>query len=152
METALYLVKVKLLSMVFQFEIANLDHGLAYRHLAKTWKLSEMKKSSWQTELEILVCRWRIERPIDFDRGSRDRLSASRRCRQRVAGILQGISSSRSTSMFWPGAGRQDRGPGASDTPEFRVQSAKMLAIYMLTLTGTSFIVSTLIASSEGVY
>ena len=102
--------------MVFQFEIANLDHGLAYRHLAKTWKLSEMKKY-----LEG------YQRLVDGTDGWQTT-------------YLENHDQSRSVSRY------------ASDTPEFRVQSAKMLAIYMLTLTGTSFIVSTLIASSEGVY
>ncbi|GHJ86125.1 hypothetical protein NliqN6_2527 [Naganishia liquefaciens] len=96
--------EAKLLSMVFQFEIANLDHGLAYRHLAKTWKLSEMKKY-----LEG------YQRLVDGTDGWQTT-------------YLENHDQSRSVSRY------------ASDAPEFRVQSAKMLAIYMLTLTGTSFI------------
>ncbi len=129
--------EAKSLSMVFQFEIAVIDHGRDYAQLAREWTLPEFKKhlkfyqelcegcDSWATNYIGEFCFDPIVIPSSeaFDLLMRD----SGRCV-----IVGNHDQARPVSRY------------ASDMPGFRVASAKMLAMYLLTLTGTPFIVSRL--------
>jgi glycosidase len=96
--------QANMLDMVFQFEIAIIDHGLDYRHMARKWQLSEFKHYLNQFQASIHgTDGW-------------------------TTNYLENHDQARSVSRF------------GSDAPEFRVVSGKMLCIYLMTLTGTTFV------------
>ena len=107
--------------MVFVFTHMDLDHGGHFGLMLRDWTLPEFKRLTFENQRLTLA---------ENDAWATNYLECvlRRSDRARLIRVCRNHDQGRSVPRF------------GSDKPEFRVPSARMLAIYLLTLSGTSFI------------
>jgi oligo-1,6-glucosidase len=124
-----YVGKPEQLHMVFQFDIVDIGQGLSYKYQFQEWKLPVLKGivTKWQQFIEG-TNGWTTVFCENVGVSPPMMLFCSRDLAHILIHLCWQHDQGRSVTRF------------ASDAPEYRTLSAKMLAMMMCCLTGTLFI------------